>query len=62
MPDFIQAGGDFIDGFRNFMFKSFGRIDYENVSEREIEGGTKIPVLPSRFRSSGIRNSMTFKR
>jgi hypothetical protein len=51
VPNFIMAGGDFIDGFRNFMFKSFGRIDYENVSERVIEGGTKaltfhgIPVI-----------------
>ncbi len=40
-PDFIQAGSTFIDGFRNFMFKSFGRLDYEGVSERVIEGGTK---------------------
>jgi hypothetical protein len=40
-PTFIEAGDDFIDGFRNFMFKSFGRLDYEGVSERVIEGGTK---------------------
>jgi hypothetical protein len=42
MPDFIQAGGNFIDGFRNFMFKSFGHIEFDNVSERVIEGGTKM--------------------
>jgi len=40
-PTFIEAGSTFIDGFRNFMFKSFGRLDYEGVSERIIEGGTK---------------------
>lgn len=40
-PTFLEAGDDFIDGFRNFMFKSFGRLDYEGVSERIIEGGTK---------------------
>ncbi len=40
-PNFIEAGSTFIDGFRNFMFKSFGRLDYEGVSERIIEGGTK---------------------
>jgi hypothetical protein len=40
-PNKIIAGDDFIDGFRNFMFKSFGRLDYEGVSERTIEGGTK---------------------
>lgn len=41
-PDYIEAGDDFIDGFRNFMFKSFGRLDFEGVSERSIEGGTKM--------------------
>jgi len=41
-PDFIEVGSTFLDGFRNFMFKSFGRIDYEGVSERTIEGGTKM--------------------
>lgn len=40
-PDYIEAGATFVDGFRNFMFKSFGRLDYEGVSERSIEGGTK---------------------
>lgn len=40
-PDTIVVGSTFLDGFRNFMFKSFGRIDYEAVSERIIEGGTK---------------------
>jgi hypothetical protein len=39
-PDFIMAGSDFIDGFRNFMFKSFGQVNYEGSSERRIEGGT----------------------
>lgn len=40
-PNLIIAGDDFVDGFRNFMFKSFGQINYEGVSERSIEGGTK---------------------
>jgi hypothetical protein len=50
-PTAMLAGSDFIDGFRNFMFKSFGRLDYEGVSERVIEGGTKelsfhgIPIV-----------------
>ena len=41
-PDFIEAGDDFIDGFRNFLLKSFGRLDFEAASERVIEGGTKM--------------------
>ena len=50
-PTFIEAGATFIDGFRNFMFKSFGRFDFDAVSERIIEGGTKqltfhgIPIV-----------------
>jgi hypothetical protein len=50
-PNFMQAGGSFIDGFRNFFFKSFGRVDYSDVNERTIEGGTKeltfhgIPIV-----------------
>jgi hypothetical protein len=41
-PDFIEAGSTFVDGFRNFMLKTFGRIDFDAVSEKVIEGGTKM--------------------
>lgn len=50
-PDIIVCGSTFYDGFRNFMMKTFGRIDFEAVSERIIEGGTKqltfhgIPIV-----------------
>jgi hypothetical protein len=40
-PNKIDVGDDFLDGFRNFMFKSFGQVNFEGVSERSIEGGTK---------------------
>jgi hypothetical protein len=40
-PDFIEAGGDFIDGFRNFMLKTYGVLEFEGVGEKQIEGGTK---------------------
>lgn len=39
-PDFIEAGSAFVDSFRNFMLKSFGVLNFEGVSERQIEGGT----------------------
>lgn len=41
-PNFYIAGGSFIDGYRNFLLKTFGRIDFEATAEREIEGGTKL--------------------
>lgn len=40
-PDVIVCGSTFYDGFRNFMFKTFGRIDFDAVSERVIEGGAR---------------------
>lgn len=41
-PNYIEAGGDFIDGFRNFMVKSYGRVDYEGVSIfRDVKAGTE---------------------
>lgn len=40
-PNLILVGDDFYDGFRDFMMTSYGRIDFDAVSERTIEGGTK---------------------
>lgn len=39
MPDFYLAGSAFIDGFRNFMLKTYGRINYGGVEQKKIEGG-----------------------
>lgn len=51
-PDFIEAGDDFIDGFRNFMLKTYGRIDYGGVAVfKQIDAGTEslsfhdIPII-----------------
>lgn len=41
-PDFIECGDLFIDGFRNFMTNTYGRIDYEGVAVfRDIKAGTE---------------------
>jgi len=41
-PDFILVGDLFIDGFRQFMTNTFGRIDYEGVAIfRDIKAGTE---------------------
>jgi len=39
-PDFILVGSDFLDGFRNFMMKTYGRINFQGVQEKKIEGGS----------------------
>lgn len=51
-PDFIEAGDDFIDGLRNFMLKTFGRIDYGGVAVfKQVDMGTEslsfhgIPIV-----------------
>lgn len=41
-PDFIMCGSDFLDGYRNFMLKSFGTLNHQGGSEISIEGGTKM--------------------
>lgn len=41
-PDFIQVGDDFLDGFRNFMMKTFGRVDYGGAAIfKQIDAGTE---------------------
>ena len=41
-PNKILVGSTFLDGFRNFMMKTFGQINYQGVAERKIEGGTSM--------------------
>lgn len=42
-PDLIVAGSDFIDGFRNFMIKTYGRVDYQGVGIfKNVEAGTEM--------------------
>ncbi|HFE45911.1 MAG TPA: phage major capsid protein [Nannocystis exedens] len=39
MPDFILAGSDFVDGLRNFMLKTFGRVNFHHMAEKGFEAG-----------------------
>lgn len=40
-PDFMMAGSNYIDGFRNFMLNTFGRIDYGPVGfGKGVDTGT----------------------
>lgn len=39
-PDIILCGSTFLDGFRQFMMKTFGRIDYGPMVTKAVEGGT----------------------
>jgi len=42
-PNKIIAGGLFLDGFRQFMTKTFGRVDYGSVAIfREVKAGTEL--------------------
>jgi hypothetical protein len=41
-PDFMMAGSTYIDGFRNFMLNTFGRLDYGPVNfGKTIDTGTE---------------------
>lgn len=39
-PNFIMAGTDFIDGYRNFLLKTYGTVQISNGSMFDAEGGT----------------------
>jgi len=42
-PDFYEAGDDFIDGFRQHMMKTYGRVDYQGVGIfRDVKAGTEM--------------------
>jgi|TARA_R110002167_G_scaffold107601_3_gene275127 hypothetical protein len=41
-PNFIMAGSDFIDGYRNFMLKTYGRVNYSSGDQFVVEGGTEM--------------------
>jgi hypothetical protein len=40
-PDLILAGSNYIDGYRNFLLNTFGRMDFGPSNTKRIEGGTE---------------------
>ena len=41
-PDLLIAGSTFIDGYRNFVMNTFGRMDFGPSNRKKVEGGTEI--------------------
>jgi len=41
-PDLIIAGSQFIDGYRNFVLNTFGRMDFGPSNTKVVEGGTSV--------------------
>lgn len=39
-PNLILVGEDFLDGYRNFLIKTYGRMDYGPGGFKKVEGGT----------------------
>ena len=39
-PDFILVGSDFLDGYRNFMLKTYGRVNYDANQLKGGDGGS----------------------
>lgn len=40
-PDLMIGGSTFIDGYRNFVLNTFGRMDFGPSNQKKIEGGTE---------------------
>lgn len=41
-PDLMIAGSTFIDGYRNFVLNTFGRMDFGPSNTKKVEGGTEM--------------------
>lgn len=41
-PDLIIAGSSFIDGYRNFVLNTYGRMDFGPSNRKRVEGGTEV--------------------
>ena len=41
-PDLIIAGSTFIDGYRNFVLGTYGRMDFGPSNTKRVEGGTAV--------------------
>ena len=41
-PDLMIAGSTYVDGYRNFMLNTFGRMDYGTGGFKRVEGGTEV--------------------
>lgn len=41
-PDKIIAGGSFIDGYRQFLITTYGRMDMGASGQKKLEGGTEM--------------------
>lgn len=39
-PDFLLVGSDFLDGYRNFMLKTYGRVNYGATELKSVDGGS----------------------
>lgn len=41
-PDLIVAGSTFVDGYRNFVLSTYGRMDFGPSNRKRVEGGTEV--------------------
>jgi hypothetical protein len=41
-PDLILAGSTYVDGYRNFVLNTFGRMDFGPSNTKSVEGGTRV--------------------
>jgi hypothetical protein len=44
-PDYIMVGSDFLDGYRNFLLKSYGTINHSGGGMIKSEGGAETPTF-----------------
>ncbi|MBF8177242.1 phage major capsid protein [Herminiimonas contaminans] len=56
-PDLMVGGSNFVDGYRNFLTTTFGRMDYGPAGFKRVEAGTQVMT----FQGTDIQWSPEFQ-
>jgi len=54
LPDFILAGTDFIDGYRQHMMKTYGQVNYGAKEAKTVDGGSGMKGTDSNLSFQGV--------
>ena len=53
-PDFILVGSNFLDGLRNFMLSTYGRIDYGPMQKKNFDAGSGMMSTNTNLFFNGV--------
>lgn len=54
IPDFILAGTDFIDGYKSYMMKTYGTVNYGAKDMKGVDSGTGMKGVETNLSFNGV--------